>query len=266
MPNKQKRFINIQLFAEPDNGVDELTIKDIEAFLNDEWADSPAADNNENMPPATQPGEDDKSKTNEIITRAVAKRLKDVATKAIQKEREEIAKREGYESYEAWQKAKEANMLKEKGLDPDEVTPVVEEIIQKRLAEDPRLKELEEFRQQKIQEWGRKELAELTALTGGKITKIEDVPKNVIDLWKTEGSLKAAYLKIEGEKLIKQMQANMMGGQTKGSTSHLNSPSGTPITSSNINKRPLTQEEKEVYKLFNPYVTDEELNKMLKDK
>lgn len=260
MPNRYKRFINIQLFAEP-AGVDEITIKDIEAFLNNDGAGSPPAIDDK-TPPATQPGNDDKSKTNETITKIVAARLKDVQSKAIADERENIAKQEGYETYEAWQKAKEVKLLQEKGLDPEEITPVVEDLVKKRIAEDPRLKELDDLRQERIQQWAKKELEDLKVLTGGKITKMEDVPANVVELWKTKGSLKAAYLELEGENLIKSMQA----GDYKSSTKHLNTPPGTPSPTANVDKRPMTQKEKEIYKLFNPNVTEEELNKMLKDK
>ena len=94
-------------------------------------------------------------------------------------------------------------LLEENGLDVEEVTPIVEEIVKKRLETDPRLKELEGYRQQKVNEWAKKELADIKELTGGKISKIEDVPKDVIELWKTKGSLKAAYLELQGEALIK---------------------------------------------------------------
>ena len=114
-----------------------------------------------------------------------------------------LQKNLGYESYDDLQKKREADLLKSKGFDPEEISPVVEELVNKRLAEDPRLQELEEFKQKKVEEWGKKELAEITTLTGGKVTKLEQLPENVIALWKQKGSLKAAYLEIEGEKADK---------------------------------------------------------------
>lgn len=241
-------------------GANEITIKDIEAFLEDDRADTPQAEEDIETPPATQPDSPESIET----TKAFANRLKDATTKARAAEREDIAKSLGFESFEAMQKNKETKLLEEKGLDPEEVTPIVEELLQKRLAEDPRLKDLEEFRQTRIQEWGKKELAEITALTGGKISKIEQVPKDVIDLWKQKGSLKAAYLELEGEKLIREMQTGIASGQSKGSTGHLNTPQGTP-PSQQADKRPMTAQEKEIYKLFNPNVTDEEISKILKE-
>lgn len=263
MPNSKKGFINIQLFAEPVKDANELTIKDIEAFLNDEGTVTSTVEKEE-TPPTTQSGDAEKQKTIEN-TQAFANRLKDATVKARNEEREKIAKSMGFENYEAMQKSKEETLLKEKGFDPEEVTPIIEELLQKRLAEDPRLKELEELRQKKVEAWAIKELAELNTLTGGKISKMENVPKNVIELWKEKGSLKAAYLELEGEKLIREMQTSIAGNQSKGSTGHLDSPQGTPLSTSNANKRPMTQKEKDVYKLFNPNVTDEELAKILKD-
>lgn len=244
------------------NGVEEvMTIKDIEAFLNSDDDVAPPAtdDGNGTTPPAPQPGEDDKSKT--IETKTFAQRLKKMTDKAVNEERQSIAKSMGYESYEAMLKEKEKDILKDKGLDPDEVSPIVDEIVKKRLEDDPRLKELETLRQQKIQEWGKKELATITELTGGKIKKLEDIPQPVIELWKVRGSLKTAYLELEGENLIKQIQ---LGGQ-KGSNEHLNNPQGNP-PATNETKRIMTPEEKRVYKIFNPTITDEELNKKMIDK
>lgn len=258
------------------DGANEITIKDIENFLNGDGAATPAA-NNEEGSPAAQPnagtdegagaqqntGTEQKSVTE---TQAFARRLKEATEKAKSEERESIAKTLGYESYAAMQKAREEEMLKDKGLNPEEVSPVVEQLVEKRLAEDPRLKELDSYRQEKVASWAKQELAELSELTGGKISKLEDIPKDVIELWKTKGSLKAAYIELNGEKLIREMRSGIAGEQSRGSTGHLQSPSGTPAPPIDQNKRPLTQKEREVYKLFNPDVTDEQLSKMLKDK
>jgi hypothetical protein len=250
------------------DGAKELTIEDIENFLNSDDAATPAVEEKEEGSQVAQPTDDtkvedtDDTKVNE--TQAFAHRLKKATDKAIAKERESIAKSLGYESYAQMQKSREEDILKDKGLDPEEVSPVVEQLVAKRLAEDPRMQELEGYRQQKVNEWAKKELAELNELTNGKVTKLEDVPKNVLELWKTKGSLKAAYLELEGEKLIREMRTGIAGEHSKGSTGHLRSPQGTPAPV-NDKKRPFTQQEKDVYKLFNPGVTDEELNKMYKE-
>lgn len=254
-------------------GANGPTTKDIEDFLRGiDQAESPTA-NKEESSPATQPnegqtdngGQQETQKTDVTETQAFAHRLKEATAKVRNEERDNIAKELGYESYAAMQKAREKDMLEEKGLDPDEVAPVVDKLVEKRLQEDPRFKELDKFREQQMQEWAKSEVAELSQLTGGRITKLEQVPKNVIELWKQKGSLKAAYLELEGERLIREMQAGIAGEQSKGTVQHLNSPQGNPKPLSNDKKRPYTQQEKDIYRLFNPDVTEEQLSKLRKD-
>lgn len=252
------------------NGAKEFTIKDIEDFLNGEGAVSPAANEGNESSPAAQPSTSDGTPaqvtdpTPVTETQAFAHRLKEATSKARNEERESIAKSLGYESYADMQAKREAEMLKEKGLDPEDVSPVVEQLVQKRLAEDPRLQEFDTYKQERLNAWAQKELAELSELTDGKISKFEDVPKNVIESWKTKGSLKAAYLELCGEQLIRETRASVASGQSRGSTSHLGGSQGAPASGNN-NKRPFTEQEKEVYKLFNPGVTEEELSKMYKE-
>lgn len=246
----------------------EFTIKDIEDFLNGGGAATSTAtqtdDNGQQNGSPSEP-QSDEGKAPETQTQAFAHRLKEATTKARNEERESIAKSLGYESYADMQKSREEDLLKEKGFDPDEVSPVVEELVKKRLAEDPRLQELDAYRQERVTAWAQKELTELSELTNGKITDMASVPKDVLELWKTKGSLKAAYLELHGEKLIREMQSGVASGQSRGSTGHLNSLNGTPAPSSNTGKRPFTEHEKQIYKLFNPGITDEQLSKMTKN-
>jgi uncharacterized protein (UPF0332 family) len=256
-------------------GANEITIKDIEDFLNGDGVATPATVTTEESSPATQPGTGTDSgtdpvsaqtaQTNVTETQAFAHRLKEATNKVRNEERESIAKSLGYESYADMQAKREAKLLEEKGLDPDDVSPVVEQIVQQRIAENPLMKELDRYRQEKVNEWAKKELAELGELTEGKISKLEDVPKDVIELWKTKGSLKAAYLELHGEELIRKMRTSVASGQNRSTTSHMNSPQGNHNPPSGSNKRPFTQKERDVYKLFNPGVTDEQLSKMYKE-
>ena len=153
------------------NGANEFTIEELESLFNDEnqQATPPAQETTE-----TQSAEDtsEPAKENDVTTtKAFATRLKESTTKARLEEREAIAKTFGYESYDAMVKARERKTYEEKGLDPDEVSPVVDELVKQRLNDDPRMQELEEFRKQQILEFGKKELAEITRLTGGQVTK-----------------------------------------------------------------------------------------------
>lgn len=245
-----------------DIGANDITVEDIESFLNDDGVATPATETEESSP-ATQP--DPQQKVPITETQSFARRLKEETTKIREKERESIAKSLGYENYAELLKYREDEMLREKGLDPTDVSSVVEELVERRLADDPRIKELDEFRKEKMNAWAQKELTELNEFTGGKISKMSDVPNDVIELWKTKGSLKAAYLELHGEQLIREMRAGIASNQNRGSTSHLNSPQGSP-NQRQEERRPLTQQERDIYKLFNPDVTDEELSKMYKNK
>ena len=243
--------------------VKDLSFEDLESLLNDD-EEEPSTQGNAEAEQTESQGTEEKpaeeTTTTEVPvdqTKAFAKRLKESTDKARQEEREAIAKQFGYESFEAMQKKRENDLYDEKGLDPDQVAPVVEEIVKQRLENDPRMKELEKFRKQEIQEFGKRELAEITKLTGGRVTNLSQLSKEVIDLWQQRGSLKSAYLELEGERLINDMRSE----QSKGTTTHLKSPDGDNVDASG--KRHLTNEEKDYWRFFNPNMTDEELNKKM---
>ena len=246
-----------------ENGANMFTAEEIdELFRDDNEQETPPANDNsatsvtEEAATDTGTGEGDSSVTN---TKAFSRRLKESTEKARREEREAIAKSLGYESYDALCQARERQRYSDRGLDADEVAPIVNEIVEERLKNDPRMEELSRLRAKQIEEFGRQELAEITRLTGGKITSLAQLPREVIDLWKKKGSLKSAYLELEGEKLITEMRSE----NSKGSTAHMNTPSTTSTGSST--KRTLTTEERNMYKFFNPGMKDEELDKITVD-
>lgn len=241
-----------------DKGANEFSLEEIEAFLSEDGQATPPVETNEEQPQDSQVTEDNKSaetksKSNET-TQAFSKRLNE--------DREKTAKLMGFNSYAEMIKSREEQMLKDKGLDPDEVKPIVDELVEKRLKDDPRMQELEEVRKSKIEAWAKKELAEITELSGGKITAVSQLSQEVVNLWKQKGSLKAAYLEVEGERLIREARLGAASEQSKGSTAHLNSPSGTPGQIANrVEKRPLNDKEKAVWRIFDNNISDEELSK-----
>lgn len=243
------------------DGANEFTVAELELLFNGELEQEtpPAVEVTEAQ---TDKGESKERKPTEPEvdkTKAFAKRLKESTDKVRQEEREAIAKSFGYESYEQMIKERETKKLEEKGIDPEQGSEVIDELVKQRIEADPRIKELEEYRKQRVKEFGERELAEINKLTNGEITSLAQLPKEVIDLWKTKGSLKAAYLELEGEKLITKIRSE----QSKGSTGHLQNPSGgTPGQNA---KRLLTDKEKAVWKQFHPHMTDDELNKMTVD-
>lgn len=243
-------------------GANEFTIEELEELFNDDTTQTtPAAtDNATDVQDSDNETVTDNKSNNVENTKAFATRLKQSTDKARKEERESIAKSFGYESYDAMIKDRERKTYEDKGLDPDEVSPIVDELVKQRLNSDPRMLELAEFRKKQVEEFGRKELAEITKLTNGKITSFNQLSKEVLDDWQKNGSLKSAYLKIEGENLITQMRSE----QSRGSADHLGNPNGS--SPANTNQRPLTDKEKQMWKFFNPGISDEELNKKTIDK
>lgn len=258
----EPRLKNIKEAIMPNEyGANEFTAEEIERlFAEDFEQETPPADE------STSPESDTNADTSQSYdtntdsdtkdtTKAFSKRLRESTEKARKEEREAIAKSLGYTSYDDMLKKREERLYEDKGLNPQDVSPIVDEIIKQRLENDPRIKELETLRNHEVQEFAKRELAIIKELTGGEITSLAQLPKEVIDSWKKKGSLKSAYLEIEGEKLINKIR----GEQSRGSTGHLQSPTGTSGGASKT--RPLTAEEKAIWKQFHPNMSDEELNK-----
>lgn len=240
-------------------GANEFTAAELDLLFSDEFEQEtpPAEKKTEGqMETEGQQGETKPVESAVDTTKAFAKRLKESTDKARLDEREAIAKSLGYNSYDELQKSRENKILEDKGLDPEHASAAIDELVKKRIEDDPRIKELEQYRKQRVKEFGEKELAEITKLTNGEITSLAQLPKEVIDLWKQKGSLKSAYLELEGEKLITKMRSE----QSKGSTGHLQNPAGQTPPPTNV--RPLNEREKRVWRQFNPHMTDDELNKM----
>lgn len=238
-------------------GANEFTLEELEELFKDTQPTTPAAEDDTTPQDGNDGADDDNNKSNNVEnTKAFAHRLKESTDKARKEEREAIAKSLGYESYEDMETKRKNKLLEDKGLDPTDVSPIVDELVKQKLESDPRMQELEEFRKYKRDEFAKRELAEVTKLTDGAITSLAQLPKEVVERWKELGSLRLAYLELEGENLI----ARAKGESSKGSTSHMNSlnSSTTPPTQKT---RPLTAEEKQIWKVFNPGISDEELNK-----
>lgn len=246
-----------------EKGANDIDVEELQALFNDD--DNPVSPTeNEGTESNASNDEHSESKENEqpndiSKTKAFANRLAKEKIKIANEERENIAKSLGFNSFDELQKSRERKTLEDKGFNPDEISPVVEELVKQRMDNDPRMKELEQFRAKQIAEFGKKELAEISKLTGGEITSLEQLSDDVLELWKKKGSLKSAYIELHGEELI--MRANHKNA--KGSTSHLNNLSGN---SGNSTKRPLNDKEKDLWRLFNPKMTKEEIDKIMVDK
>ena len=236
-------------------GDNDFSAEEIDRLFADDEQETPPADNTL----TDNGGQGEKSnetKTEIDTTKAFSKRLKESTAKAVSAEREAIAKQFGYDSYDTMMASRDSKKLEEKGLSPEDVLPIVNEMVDERIKNDPRMKELDEVRNSKLEAYGKQELQSISELTNGQISKFEQLPKDTIELWKKTGSLKQAYLALHGEEIIKQTRNN----DAKGSMSHLNSPDGS--AAGDTTKRPLTASEKAMYKFFNKNISDDELNKI----
>ena len=240
-------------------GANEFSIEELEELFKDTQPNTPAANENTDAQDGNDDAGDNKSKNVET-TKAFATRLKESTDKARREERDASAKELGYQSYADMQEKRSKQIIEDKGLDPEEVTPIVEQLVKERLESDPRMQELESYRKQQRAEYAKKELAEITKLTDGEVTSLAQLSKEVIEEWQKSGSLKSAYLKLEGENLLNKAR----NGQNKGGTSHMNFASGN--APEHNAQRHLTNKEKDMWRFFNPGISEEELNKKLVDK
>lgn len=236
-------------------GVDTLSKEELDELFSD-------SNNGTSQSPATE-AESSPQRTDVEETKAFSKRLKERTDKAIAEERESIATKLGYKSYDDMIKQQENRRLEDLGYDPEQLAPIVEELVQKRLNEHPSMKELEGYRERQVQEFAERELAEVSKLTGINYTSLEQLPQDVLEDWRKSGSLKKSYMALHGEELILKSRSAML----KGNTSHLVPMGNGGVTPPTDNqKRHLTAEEKKLYKFFNPQMTEEELNNKLIDK
>lgn len=233
----------------------DFTLEELESLFKEEAPESQPEDDKNGSAQAQGVSKEEITPENVETSKVFAKRLREKTEKAVAEERDKIAKDLGYENYADMQKHRESKILEDSGLNPDDVSPVVDKIIEERLKNDPRMKELDGYRQRQMQEFAKKELEEIKELTGGTITSMDQIPADVLEDWKKTGSLKKSYISLHGEELIVQARKSV----PKPSTSHLQSPSGSPPAPTDV--RPLTAEEKKIWKIFNPRMSDEELDK-----
>lgn len=188
-----------------------------------------------------------------LMTKAVSERINEVKRKTEQETKNNLAKELGYEDYQDMSRAREKKMLVDAGLDEEDISEVVEKLVTKRLAEDPRFKKLEELEIKEKAEFVSSELKEINKLTDNKFTELAQLPKDVLSLWEKTGNLKQAYLAICGEDLITKSSASMRNG----SLEHL----ATPGSAGPVKMRALTETEKDIWRSTIPDITEEELSK-----
>lgn len=193
----------------------------------------------------------------EITTEAVSKRINEVKRKTERETQDKIARELGYSSYKEMQDANKNKMLRDAGIDTDdaELMATIDKIIEKKLADDPRIKRVDDYETQQKQKFVNTQLEQINTFAGSNYTSVDQLPKETLELWEKTGNLKQAYLATHGEELLtkKKSQSN------KGSLTHL-----ADGVSSNTGKksRYLTDEEKEIYRsVLGNNITEAELAK-----
>lgn len=219
-----------------ENGVKDTSVADLEALLNADEEETPPSPETDATPgtspaPSEPAAQKAQEPAKESETQAFARRLRESTEKARREEREAIAKQLGKSSFEELMRERETKEFEAKGLDPEAAKEVFEKMYEERIQADPRFKELDEYRAAKAKEWGDSQMKELSKLTGGKITKIEDLDEATLTRGQKEGSFVSAYMALHGAELIEEMRLNGIAKQQQNTTSHLaNSASTQPET------------------------------------
>lgn len=192
--------------------------------------------------------------TNDSMTKAVSERINSVRKKTETETEERIAKELGYASYADMLKDKESKLMKEAGLDEEETSNLVNKLVEQRLANDPRLKKLEEIEKREKNDFVTSQLKDISKIAGTTFTSIEQLDKEVLSLWEKTGNLKQAYLAVKAEEIIAKKQ-----NKNTDSLDHLAGTSNGASSSKKV--RALTADEKDIWRSIIPDITEEELNK-----
>lgn len=230
--------------------IDDETVNiDVDALFKDE-ADTDTETNDTST-------QTDKPVDNEGIdtTKAMSERINTVRHKTEVETQDKIAKELGYENYADLRKSQEQKLFRDAGLDDKDATDLVNKLVEQRLANDPRLKKLEEIEAKEKTAFVNSQLNEINKLPGVNFTSIDKLPDDTLRLFEKTGNLKQAYLATHGEELI-------FKNQTKGSTDHLANGS---FEGTGRKTRALNDNEKMIWRMVNSNITDEELSKKTVD-
>lgn len=206
---------------------------------------------------ATDQEESEDTETDDTVntTEAVSKRINEVKRKTENETQDRIAKELGYNSYKDLQDANKNKMLRDAGIDTDdtELMATIDKLIEERLANDPRMKKVDEYENQQKANFVTNQLKEINKVAGSNYTSIEQLPQDVLDMWEKTGNLKQAYLATHGEELLIKKPSR------SSSLNHLGDQSSGQRT--NHKTRPLTDEEKDIWRSVFGDISDEELSK-----
>lgn len=187
--------------------------------------------------------------------KAYAERLNKDRERIRLEERERIAQDFGYNSWDEYRDAQTNTKLLDKGLDPDEVRPVLKELIKS----DPEYIEAMEYKKReealKAQLWGEGEVRKLNDKFGTNYKSIDELDADTIKLFNNGIPLDKAYASQHYEEIqeIAFKRAKINTGKE-----HLKEQQGSP-TADTSTRVEVSDAEFRKFKSINPYATDEEI-------
>lgn len=182
------------------------------------------------------------------LTKTMSERINAVRRKTENETKEKVAKELGFDSYDELMRHKEIDLIRNNGLDENDVERVITPILEKRLANDPRFKRLEEIEKREKINYINSRLDNISQTLGTKVTP-DKLTKEVIDLWSKGVDLEQAYYAVNSKQILSDRQST--------SLTHLASASGT----TSVKVRGLTADEKQLYRSIMPSISDEALSK-----
>ena len=186
-------------------------------------------------------------------TKAFAARLKEEKAKAKQEAREEIAKSFGYESWDEYSNAQTDNKLLDRGLDPESVRPVLQDLIKN----DPTYIEAMKYKAEK--EALEKELFATNSIKalndkfGTNYKSVDELDEQTIIDWNKGTPLEKAFAANNYEMLISTAVKNA-GAVRDNGKSHMKTVTGS---NSHGATREVSKGELDVAKMFG--FTEEQL-------
>jgi hypothetical protein len=181
--------------------------------------------------------------------------------KIINSERNDIAKSFGYESWEDYTLAQSNSKLIEKGLDPDQVKPILDELIEK----NPKYQEAMRYKKEKEdldkQIFASNAIKELNSKFGTNYSSINDLDEDTVSMWNNGVSLEKAFA--DNNKSV--IQENTLKGARLNETNkqHLKPINSTGSGAQNEDII-VSDKEFKLFELFNPKASKQDYIAYLK--
>ena len=188
----------------------------------------------------------------DVMTQTMTNRINEVRSKTEKDTQDKIAKELGYADYATMKKVQTDKLVQENGFKPEDVEKILKPMLEERIKNDPRFKKLEDFEKREQTAYVTTSLANINKVTG-QILTVDDLDKEVLNLWSKGVELEQAYYAIHGKTIL----TKGVNATQNGSMNHLAPGANAGLTKT----RKLTDEEKAMYRSINPYITEEDLAK-----